>query len=315
MKVFIKNILLSFLLVCSTTCIYACGESNKTDAAPQIINPLQYGLNDAKTGEERFYVLQRTHEEAKKLGVGVSYEGIDEINIVIPKGASSIPITHYTDFAGVKLNVENQQNSIYLFSLTSKLLPVKVAGKEIDNGNFSKNSILCHGVKLLMVKDKTPWVNKRKGHDYSLTRKDIMLVRNGKSSNGPVQSSCTLVSKPVAYYCDVAKEPQTVFKNVILYRTPNSMCKTYLVKIENHYDVELSDIKIFTPQDSELYGDRAIHILNCLKVAMKDVLINGTYSRGKDAEYGQKYGYGIALDNVYDFYQLVCTCKMGRFWE
>lgn len=29
--------------------------------------------------------------------------------------------------------------------------------------------------------------------------------------------------------------------------------------------------------------------------------LQGTYSRGNDGEYGKKYGYGISLENVYDF--------------
>ena len=268
----------------------------------QTINPLQYGLNDAKTGEERYYVLKKTHEEAQKLGVGVSYYGINEIKLEIPKGAKPIPITHFTDFAGVKLQVENTHKSLWLFSLSSELIPVEVTGIEIDSRDFSNNDVLRTGLKLLIVNDSTPWVENRTGHNYGATRKEIMLISQGYSGNGPVQSYCTSSSKPVGYYCDVSKSKKTIFKNVTLNRTNTSTAKTNLIIIENRYDVELSNITINTPEGSGLYGDRAISVLNCIKVAMSNISINGTYSQTSEAEYATKYGYGISLNNTYDFY-------------
>ncbi len=266
------------------------------------INPLQYGLNEAKTGEERYYVLKKTHDEAQKLGVGVSYYGIHEIKLEIPKGAKPIPITHYTDFAGVTFQVKNIQKDLYLFSLSAKLLPVEITGQEIDKRDFSNNDVLRTGLKLLIVNDSTPWVENRAGHNYGATRKEVMLIRQGYSRNGPVQSYCTSSSKPVGYFCDVSKSKKTVFKNVTLNRTNNSTAKTNLVKIENHYDVELSNITINTPDGSGLYGDRTIYIINCYKITMCNISINGTYSQTGEAEYGQKFGYGISLNNTYDFY-------------
>lgn len=268
----------------------------------QTINPLQYGLNEAKTGEERYYVLKKTHDEAQKLGVGVSYYGIHKIDLEIPKGAKPIPITHYTDFAGVTFQVKNTQKDLYLFSLSAKLLPVEITGQEIDSRDFSNNDVLRTGLKLLIVNDSTPWVENRAGHNYGAIRKEVMLVRQGYSRNGPVQSYCTSSSKPVGNYCDVTKSKKTVFKNVTLNRTNNSTAKTNLVKIENHYDVELSNITINTPDGSGLYGDRAIYIINCYKITMYNISINGTYSQTGEAEYGQKFGYGISLNNTYDFY-------------
>ena len=135
-------------------------------------NPLQFGLNEAKTGEECYYVLQRTHKEVQRLGVGVTYKGIKKIDIVIPNKANSIPITHFTDFAGVTFQVENKQKNIFLFSLSSELTSVAVNGTEIDNGDFSRNQILSSGIKMLVVKDNTPWVDNRIGYNYGATRKD-----------------------------------------------------------------------------------------------------------------------------------------------
>lgn len=266
------------------------------------INPMQFGLTDAKTGEERYYVLQRTHQEAERLGVGVSYAGIDKIELVIPKGAKPLPITQYTDFAGVTIQVENKQKRMFLYSLSADLKPVDVTGEEIDSGDFSKNEVLRTGVKLLIINDSNPWVENRAGHDYGHTRKEIMLLNRGRSGNGPVQSYCTPASKPVGFYCDVSDSKKTVFKNVTFDRTANSTAITYLVKIENHYNIELSNITINTPDGTGLYGDKAIFIRNCLKISIADVTVNGTYSQTKDAAYGTKYGYGISLDNTYDFY-------------
>ena len=282
--------------------ISACGIGGFMGSGGTMLNPLQFGLNQAKTGEERYLVLQKTHKEAARLGVGVSYAGIDKIQLTIPQGAKTLPLTHYTDFAGVTFQVENKQKNMYLFSLLAELTPVTVTGKEIDGQDFSRNMVLRTGKKLLVVNDETPWVENRKGHDYGAVRKEIMLVKNGKSSNGPVQSYCTPVSKPAGFYIDVAKTPKTVFKNVTLNRTANSTFRTNLVRIDNHYDVELSNITINTPEGTGLYGDRAIYLVNCLKIVMEDVTINGTYSQTKDAAYGQKFGYGISLDNTYDYY-------------
>lgn len=257
-------------------------------------SPLQFGLKEAKTAIERYYVLQRTHEEASRRGANVSYAGIKEITIEIPSKAKSIPLTHHTDFANVVLKVKNNQKDLYLFSLADKLTPVNVKGREIDNGIFSKHQTLRLGRKLLVVSDKTPWVEKRTGYDYGATRKDIMLLENGVSGNGPVQSYSTLASIPEGQYREV-EDSKIVIKNITFQRLGGSTKKTYLIKAENQYDLELTGITISTPNSSDFYGDRAIYLINCYKVQMNDVSINGTYSLEK------RFGYGVCLDNVYDF--------------
>lgn len=153
------------------------------------LNPLLFGMNDARTGVERYYVLQKTHNEAYRLGRGVSYAGIKEIELDIPSEAQSIPLTQHTDFAGVTFKVKNTQKNFHLFSLTDKLKPVVVDGKDIDHRDFSQNLVLIKGRKLSVISDKTPWVKNRTGYNYGATRKDIMLVKNGKSLNGTVQSN------------------------------------------------------------------------------------------------------------------------------
>ena len=298
MRTFLSRLLVVIAITLIPT---ACASSKYAHGGNRVISPLDYGLKAAKTGEERYDVLQRTHQEAERLGVGVSYAGIKKIQLAIPKNAKSLPITHYSDFAGVTFLVENKQKNIYLFAISAELKPVDVRGVDIDNGDFTKYDVLKSGEKLLIINDQTPWVKQRAGHDYGATRKEVMLLKNGKSGNGPVKSYCTSTTKPAGQYCDVTGAKKIVFRNITFNRSAGSTFKTYLVRISNHYDVEMSNITINTPDSPGMYGDRAIRIENSAKISLVDVTINGTYSRGTDGEYGKKYGYGISLENVYDF--------------
>ncbi len=297
------------LLVNLTLFLTSCVNTQILGFSSRTINPLQYGLNEAKTGVERFSVLKRTHEEARRLGVGVSYAGIKRIDLEIPPKATSIPLTIYTDFAGVTLQVENHQKDVFLFSLADDLTSVSVTGKEIDSQDFSHNPILKAGCKLLVITDKTSWVENRIGYDYGATRKDIMLVKNGRSGNGPVQSCSTPQSQPDGGYCDVDETVKKTVKNLTFNRTNGSTKKTQLVLIENQYNVELTNITINTPVGSGLYGDRAIRLINCMNVSMTGITINGTYSLPN------KYGYGIAMNNTYDvsFHDVYARGNWGVF--
>lgn len=140
-------------------------------------------------------------------------------------------------------------------------------------------------------------------------RKDIMLVKDGKSGHGPMQSYCTAVSCPECLYRDVDVSAKATIKNVIFNRTKNSTKMTRFVKIENQYNVELSNITINTPDGSGLYSDRAIYMVNCSDVVLTDITINGTYSLPR------KFGYGISLNNTYNvsFYDLYARGNWGVF--
>lgn len=281
------------LVVCIVLCAISCSRI-PISRTKGTVNPLQFGLNKARTGAERYYVLQKTHNEAVRLGVGVSYAGIKEIVLDIPSNAKSLPLTNHTDFAGVVLKVKNTQKDLYLFSLSDDLASVSVTSNEIDRRDFSSNPTLKVGQKLLVIEDKTPWVENRIGYNYGATRKDIMLLKDGTSVNGPVQSYSTPASSPACRFRGVGVEKTTI-KNIVFQRTAGSTKKTCLIKAENQYDLELSGISITTPNDSSLYGDRALYLINCYKVQLNDVKINGTYSLPK------QFGYGVCLDNVYDF--------------
>lgn len=258
-----------------------------------MISPLQFGLNEAKTGVDCYYVLQKTHNEAYRLGVGVSYSGVKELFLEIPENAHSLPLTSFTDFAGVSLIVKNTQKDFFLFSMSNMVTSVDLNGEEIDGRDFTLNPILKSGRKLLVIKDKTPWVENRIGYNYGATRKDIMLVENGRGGNATVQSYCTSASSPECYYCEVNHSPKIV-KNIVFQRTSGSTKKTYLIMAENQYNVKLSNVDITTPDGSGLYGDKAIYMLNCVDVTLDGITINGTYSLPK------RFGYGVSLDNIYN---------------
>ena len=283
------------IVVLTVFIVWGCAVSQYT-SAPKVVNPLDYGLNEAKTGEERYHILLRTHQEARNRGVGVSYAGIGHINVTIPDNAKSIPLTSFTDFAGVTIQVENKKKGMFLYTLSSKLTPIAVDGKDIDDGDFHRYPDLKKGNKLLVIYDKNLWVQERIGYGKGTERKDIMLVRNGRGSNNPVQGYSTASSLPDCYYRDVDSGTKTIIKNVTFERTARSTEKTYLVKIENQYNVEVTGVNIRTPDGTGLYGDMVIYIANCADVKLKDISVNGTYSLPKQS------GYGVRINNIYNLY-------------
>lgn len=280
------------LIICFALCWVSC-KRWPLEQKKRMISPLQFGLNEAKTGADCYYVLQRTHNEAYRLGVGVSYSGVKELFLEIPKDAQSLPLTSFTDFAGVSLIVKNTQKDFFLFSMSNKVTSVDLNGEEIDGRDFTINPVMKSGKKLLVIKDKTPWVENRIGYNYGATRKDVMLVENGRGGNATVQSYCTSASSPECYYCEVNPYPKIV-KNIVFQRAGGSTKKTYLIMAENQYNVKLSNVDITTPDGSGLYGDKAIYMLNCVDVTLDGISINGTYSLPK------RFGYGVSLDNIYN---------------
>ncbi len=262
-------------------------------AQAKVISPLQFGLDEAKSGEERFEVLMRTHEEAVREKAGVSYQGISSIEVVIPAEAKSIPLTDHTDFAGVTLRVRNNQKTLCLFRLTQSATDMAITGKEVDGGNLRKRMELAHGLYLVDVTDETPWVGNREGFTYGAIRHDMLVVKDGKALNGPVASYSTPSSKPKATYCAVTPH-EKVFCNLTFNRDAASTQKTYLVGMDHQYHVRLSNIVVNTPSDDVMYGDACIQLNYCAKVMLDHITVNGTYSQK-----GQ-YGYGINLNAIYD---------------
>lgn len=102
-----------------------CYALRNAGAGTHSVSPLSFGLANAKTGEERYDVLYRTHCYAKERGLQVSYDGIGEIRLSVPKGAKSIPLTEYTDFKGTTFILQNYAQKMYVFELVQQQ-PTKI---------------------------------------------------------------------------------------------------------------------------------------------------------------------------------------------
>ncbi len=255
------------------------------------MSPCMFGLEEAKTDIERFYALYNTHVEAVKYGVEVDYDGVKEVNIEIPADAKSIPLTSYNIFNDLVINVKNNSKNFYLFSLTQPTDSVYISKKVIDGGDFTNVKGLRAGQHLVILQDDNLWVDKRQGHEYGHTRKDLLYVVDGKAVNKPIMPYNTKETKPNVRICPVTDEVK-VISGITINRVKDSKYKTYCFDIQKQYNVELCDVVINTPE-SNLTADAAIRINDCAKVQIDHVKINGTYSR---TDY---YGYGISMNNVW----------------
>lgn len=273
------------------------------------ISPLNYGLQQAKTGEERFRVLYQTHYIAKKNSWEVSYKGIKEIKIEIPSDAKSILLGNITNFNNVVITVSNtKKDKFYLFELSQELHSVTVTKAMLDAYDFKHVEELRHGYKLLVIDDKNPWVENREGYDYGAKRKDILLLKNGISTNETIAPYNNDSSKPSCSYVEATLD-QKLISNVTLNRTEESTAKTCLVKVMNMNNVLVQGITINTPNPHDLYGDSAIGIYNCTNISVKNVSFHQTYSLSN------KFGYGIFMNNVWNswFDGINCEAKWGIF--
>ena len=272
-------------------------------AEKDCVSPLQFGLLDAKTDQDRFWVLYKTHSEAKKTHSKVVYESIDTIRIDIPKESSPIPLTEWTDFGNTVFVVKNHVKDLCLFSLNNE--------SEVYNTSYcyieSKKRINDKGLFLLIVEDRIPWVQKRKGFDYGHIRKDIVYVNNGKVEGNVIATYGTNSSDPF-FLKVLVNEKVKSFKNIVFERDSNSTYKTKLLSIKNQYNIKIENVSIKTPP-SVLFGDAAIRLENCYKVKIDDVIIDGTYSLDN------QYGYGISMDNVSDvvIFRLKGNANWGIF--
>lgn len=257
------------------------------------LNPLDFGLSDAQSGEERFDVLRRCHEQAKTLGLDVSYIGIDSVMITIPLGAKPIQISKRTDFAGAKLKVANNSQDMFLFILAAEdVKPISIIGGQICKGKTIKELEDIDNC-LLLVEDQTPWVAKRKSSGKAFYRKDIITVKNGKLLNAPIASYVTAQSMPKCSYWIISNDKK-FFKNLKFVRTNDSNYKTRLIKCLYQYYLEISNIDVYTPPNDVLYGDGIISVQNSCKIRLNEIKIEGSYSKT------DVYGYGVTMSGDYD---------------
>ena len=271
------------------------------------ISPLDYGLKEARTGVERFWALYRVHLAAIETDAAVDYRGIGDIDIEIPKDAKSVPLTSKTYFRGVRLTVLNNSKSFFLFEMAQPETTIDMAPKNIDNASFHNYKPLRKGRSLLILEDENLWVKQRKGYNYGHTRRDILLVCEGRAQNAPISAYNNSETKAKVSFVRVNNKKKRI-DGIKFYRNEKSTQKTYLLNLNNQYNVIVSDIEIHTPQSS-MIGDQAIRIGNCCCISFQDIKIDGTYSAVDN------YGYGISMNNVYDvrFKRLKSKSDWGIF--
>ena len=277
-------------------------------SAYEIINPISYGVLSAKSGIERYNCLLMCHKDAIKKNAMVSYLGIDSIEIEIPEKFSSIPLTSVTDFAGCTIKALNRQKNVFLYSMIQNAKSIEVSSNNIDNADFRSIPDLVNGNFLLTISDKSLWVDNRIGYNYGHTRKDVILVVNGKGCNKPIMPYNSLQSQAECKFCEV-NHTQKVVKNLNIERNSKSIAITHIFRIENQNNVLISDISVVTPQDNELYGDGIFSITNSAKIVLDNIRVDGTYSRI------DKYGYAFNLNNICELTakRLVAFGRWGVF--
>ena len=275
-----------------TACLLTAFLSLAHMSAQTTLNPKDYGLDQARTGEERYYALLRCHQDAVKKGADVPYAGVGEIFLEIPEGAVSIPLTAKTDFAGTVMTVRNTRKNLTMFVMESPVHEVAVTKYMFASGDFKSVPQLRSGRKILIIEDKTPWVENRKGYSYGAIRKDILVLENGKARNSTVMPYTNKISQPSVTYFEASTEPR-IFKNLDFRRTDDCTAKTFVCSFRNQYDVTIEKVSV-TTNPGKLFGDSAISVSNSADVDLNDITINGTCSQIRD------YGYGISLNNVYD---------------
>ncbi|MCQ2326555.1 MAG: hypothetical protein MJZ71_03235 [Bacteroidales bacterium] len=259
-----------------------------------VVNPLDYGLKEAKTGTERYGVLLRCHQDAVKKSAKVTYAGIGSIEIEIPEKFSSIPLTSETDFAGCVLKVLNRQKkAVYLYAMIQKTKPIDVPASCIDKADFRKVEGLNDGTYLLIIADKNLWVDNRIGYNYGHTRKDVMLVRKGVGSNKPVMPYDNVQSQAECTYCKVDMN-QKVIRNLNVVRDARSTAVTNIFRIEAQNNVLLENMSFATPDGTGLLDDRMIRIENCTNVAFENIKVDGTYSATDHS------GYAFNMNNIWN---------------
>ena len=282
-----------FYILVASILIWILPSCSMESNVPSTLSPLDFGFSQAQTGIQRFEVLQKTHSEALKRKLCVSYKGIHSIDLEIPPKAKSIPLNGDVDFSGVSINVTNTVKDFFLFELTNDLQSIALNAKDIDEGNFTSNSILKQGLFLVLIKDSCSWVERRRGYAYGHYRKDMLLVKNGRSLNHTIMPYDNFYSKPLCEY-RLVSEKQTVIKNLKFNRSKLSTKKTKLFNITNQNNILIKNIEVYTPKNSSLKADGVISVSNSTNVFFEDIKVDGTYSLSN------YYGYAFELDNIWN---------------
>ena len=282
------------IIVLSALLLFGCATCRKVQKEVKDVSPYEFGLKEARTDVDRYKAILATHQAAVERGVNVDYSGIKTLDIEIPDKHSTIPLTAHTDFKGCVINVRNKVGDVVLFSRIATPTEVVLRTEQVDEGNFSSLSALKKGLVLLILEDKTPWVENREGHNYPAYRKDILMIKDGKVENLPIMPYTSRQTQLGCSYIAV-RDTSLIISNVVINRTKDSNKKSFCFFVKGTYNVRMNNIEVNTPEGTGIWADGVIKFRDCAVVNCDKIRIKGTYSL-KD-----KYGYGFDLDNVYGF--------------
>ena len=257
------------------------------------ISPFDYGLREATTGEARYEAIYDAHCAALAFGLPLDYSGVGTVDLSIPSASKAIPLPPQTDFQGTVFKVRNNAKKCYLFSLEKVFSRVAVSGAQIDAADYSGVPALSNGLHLLRILDDRHWVDDREGFDHPADRADVVLVRDGVGSNGPIASYDTPATRINAEYCD-ADETQKSFCNVTLVRDAASTQIVNLLSVRGINNLYLGNVRVETPSNTGIYSDTAIDIRHCTNLTCEDVTFDGLYCDAHET------GYGLSINNTWN---------------
>jgi len=277
--------------------------------AQQVINPLNYGLQQASNGKERYAALLAAHRFAHEHKLPLSYAGIDTIDLDVPNGAQTMPLPYHTDFAGVVIRVRNNSDkdvTLFLLSGDDKVSEIDIDRRLLDNGDFSTIPQLAQGDHMLIINDLNPWTE-RIGYGYKCYRADLLYVRDGHSLNLPVASYSDPAAQPKCSFVPVSTEQKTI-ENLTILRARGELHKSYCIRVTNQNNVLIRNVYIHTPKGKHI-ADAAIALSNCANCRIEDVTIDSTYS------IPGSYGYAMSMGNVWNttFVRFVADAAWGVF--
>ena len=257
------------------------------------VSPFDYGLREATTGEARYEAIYNAHCAAVALGLPLDYSGVGTVELTVSSGSKPIPLPPCTDFKGAVFKVSNTAKKCFLFSLEKVFSRVAVSGAQIDAADYSGVPALSGGLHLLRILDDQHWVNDREGFDHPADRADVVLVRDGVGSNGPVASYDTPATRINAEYCE-ADDTQKTFCNVSLVRDAASTQIVNLLSVRGINNLYLGNVRVETPSGTGIYDDTAIDIRHCTNLTCEDVTFDGLYCDAHET------GYGLSINNTWN---------------
>ena len=100
------------------------------------VSPNDFGFESAKNGVERFWAIYNAHVEAVRRNTNVSYRGVSDFTLEIPSDAKTIPLTNYTDFNGVKIDVINNSKDFLLIALECKVEAINIEKRKVKKNQL-----------------------------------------------------------------------------------------------------------------------------------------------------------------------------------